>query len=296
MQMYTINTLNSLTAAKYEKLTFSVFRYLLRNIDSEKSIIALAASSLEQPVGLALAEIRQDDSSAEVHSIFVEPPHRCSGIGTALLTRLEEELSQKGCTKAKLVYMTGKPTTPALESLLQKCNWTPPQPRMLVCKGQVETVREAPWMKKYSRLPASYSIFPWLEITQQERQTIQQQQEAQPWIPKDLIPFQYEKNLEPLNSLGLRYQGQVVGWVINHRLSPDTIRYTCSFVRQDLQKMGRIISLYAEAAKRQFQAKISQGIWTVPLEHESMVNFVKHRWTPYLTSLAETRGTFKFLR
>jgi hypothetical protein len=93
----------------------------------------------------------------------------------------------------------------------------------------------------------------------------------------------------------LRYQGQVVGWVINHRLSPDTIRYTCSFVRKDLQKMGRIISLYAEAAKRQYRANILKGIWTVPLQHQSMVNFVKRHWKPYLNSIEETRGTFKVL-
>lgn len=295
--MYTINVLNDSTAVKYEKLTFPAFRYVLRSIDSQKSIIALAASYLEQPVGLALAEIWEDDSSsAKVRSIFVEPAQRCAGIGTALLTRLEEELSQRGCTKAELSYMTGKSTTPALESLLQKCNWTCPQPRMLICKGQAETIIQAPWMKRYSRIPSSYSIFPWLEITQEERQAIQQQQETQPWIPEDLIPFQYEKHLEPITSLGLRYQGQVVGWMINHRLSPDTIRYTCSFVRKDLQKMGRIISLYAEAAKLQVQAKISNVIWTVPVAHESMVNFVKHRWAPYLASLGETKGTFKFLR
>jgi GNAT superfamily N-acetyltransferase len=295
--MYTLNVLNDSTAVKYEKLTFPAFRYVLRSIDSQKSVIALAASYLEQPVGLALAEIWEDDSrSAEVLSIFVEPPQRCAGIGTALLTRLEEELSQRGCTKAKLSYITGKSTTPALERLLQKCNWTCPQPRMLICKGQAEEIIQAPWMKRYSRIPSSYSIFPWLEITQEERQAIQQQQETQPWIPEDLIPFQYEKHLEPITSLGLRYQGQVVGWMINHRLSPDTIRYTCSFVRKDLQKMGRIISLYAEAAKLQVQAKISNVIWTVPVAHESMVNFVKHRWAPYLASVGETKGTFKLLR
>jgi GNAT superfamily N-acetyltransferase len=293
--MYKLNILKDSTAAKYEKLTFPPFRPLLRNVDSEKSIIAIAASYLEQPVGLALAEIWQNDSSAQVHSIFVEPPHRGAGIGTALLTRLEEELSQRGCTKTELVYITGKPTTPALERLLEKCNWAHPQPRMLICKGQAEAIMEAPWMKRYSRIPSSYSIFPWLEITQEERQAIQQQQEAQPWIPENLIPFQCEKNLEPLNSLGLRYRGQVVGWVINHRISSDTIRYTSAFVREDLQKMGRVISLFYEAGKRQVEAKIPNVIWATPLFHKSMVAFIKNHWAPYLNSVEETRGSFKLL-
>jgi GNAT superfamily N-acetyltransferase len=294
--MYTLNILKDSTAAKYKNLTFPSFRYFLQKIGSEKSLIAIAASYLEQPIGLAFGEIKQDDNSGEVYSIFVEPQYRCTGIGTNLLMRLEEELRGRGCTKIKLVYMTGKPTTLALERLLQKCNWTPPQPRMLVCKGNAETIMEANWIKKYSRLPSSYSIFPWMEITKQEREIIQQQMKTQSLIAKDLTPFEYEKHLEPLNSLGLRYQGQVVGWVINHRLSLDTIRYTCSFVREDLQKMGRIISLYSEAGKRQVKAKIPNVIWTTPFIHKPMVEFIKHRWTPYLTSITETRGTVKELK
>lgn len=295
--MYTFNVLNNSTAAKYERLTFPSYGHLLRDIESNSLIIAISASYLEQPVGLALANITPGDRAAEVLSIFVEPSHRCTGIGTALITRLEAELRARDCTKAKLVYTTGKPTTPNLEHLLWKCHWAPPKALRLVCEGKAETILEAPWMKRYSHLLSSYSIFPWVEITQEERQAIQQKQEAQPWIPEDLIPFQYEHkhNFEPLNSLGLRYQGQVVGWVINHRLDPDTIRYTCSFVRKDLQKMGRIISLYAEAGKRQVRAKLPNVIWIVPLIHESMMKFVKHRWAPYLTSLAETRGSFKVL-
>jgi GNAT superfamily N-acetyltransferase len=294
--MYTVNILQDSTAANYERFTFPVFRYVLQNIEIEKSVIAIAASDLEKPLGLVIAEIHQDDQPVQIHSIFVEATHRSAGIGTALLTRLETEVGKRGCTKIEMIYTTSKPTTPALERLLHKCNWTTPKTRMLLCKGSVQTVMEATWIHKYSRLPSAYNIFPWVEITAQERQTIQKQQETQAWIPEDLIPFQYENNLEPLNSLGLRYQGQVVGWVINHRLTSDTIRYTCSFVRKDLQKMGRIISLYAEAAKRQYEANILNGIWTVPIEHESMVNFVKKRWFPYLDSVDETRGTSKLLK
>lgn len=263
--MYTFNLLNESKAAIYEDFTFPKLRAKLRALDSNNSLIAIGSSEQEKPIGLALGKIFPDSQLVEVLSIFVEPTHRSAGIGTTLLTRLESELQARGCKQAELVYMTGKTTTPALERLLSKCNWTTPEPQMLVCQGKAEAIMEASWMKRYSRLPASYSIFPWVEITQEERQAIQQQQEAQPWIPEDLIPFKQEENLEPVNSLGLRYQGQVVGWVINNRISPDTILYSCSFVRKDLQKMGRIISLYAEAGKRQLKAKIPNCIWTVPL-------------------------------
>jgi GNAT superfamily N-acetyltransferase len=296
--MYTFNVLHDSTAITYQKLTFPSYGSLLGAVESNQSTIAIGASYLGQPVGLVLAEIIPDDSlTVELLSIFVDPSHRLAGIGTELFKVLAATLREKNCTKVKLVYTTGKLTTPILEHLLAKSNWSSPQTLRLVCKGIAQRVLEAPWMNKYSQLPSSYSLFPWTEITPEERETIEQTQQAQPWIPEDLIPFPYEQeeNFEPLNSLGLRYQGQVVGWVINHRIAPDTIRYTCSFVRKDLQKMGRIITLYAEASKLQLQENIPYGLWIVPTVHEAMFNFIQHRLAPYLISVSESRGTVKFL-
>lgn len=291
--MYTLTRLENFgTAFFYQAFTFPQVRPQLKALKPEGATVAVGASDSDQPIGLALAEILPDSKSAEVHSIFVARTHRRKGIGTALLTRLEEDLFLRGCTSAKLIYTIGQPATLALESLLQKRNWTPPQPWAIVCKATTDRIANAPWMQK-SSLPASYTFFPWAEITSEERVAIEQQQEAEQWIPPHLIPFNHEENLEPLNSLGLRYQGQVVGWLITHRIAPDTIRYSCSFIRQDLQKMGRIVPLYVNAIQRQVKAKIPRGVWDVPLVHPSMVRFVKKYMGPYGTSLEERRRSFK---
>jgi len=163
---------------------------------------------------------------------------------------------------------------------------------MLVGKTTTDTIANAPWMKRTS-LPVAYRLFPWQEITSSERIALQQQ--TNPWIPPMLMPFQHEQNLESLNSLGLRYQGEIVGWMITHRLDPDTIRYTAGFVRPDLQKLGRFISLLANAIQIQIDAKIPYCIWTSPLEFSGMVHFVKKHMSPYLTSLEESRGSHRSL-
>ena len=293
--MYTLNRIdNPLTGFVYQGFTFPRFRPHLEVLKPEGSTVAIAASDSDLPVGLVLAEIWPDGKSAEILSIFVEQKYRDLGIGTSLLIRLEEELFSRGCTSVNLVYTTGKITTPALEYLLQKCNWTVPEARTIVCKSTTDKIANAPWMQK-STLPAAYTVFPWVEITAEERVAIAQQQAAEPWIPPQLIPFVSEQDLEPLNSIGLRYQGQVVGWVITHRLAPDTIRYTCSFVRQDLQKMGRIIPLYVRAIKLQEKAGIPNGIWTVPFIYTSMVNFVQKRMAPYMISIEESKTSLKSL-
>lgn len=293
-----ININNCEIAYLYHSFTFKFYQPKLQAIKPQGSIVAIAANSdLDKPIGLALAEIKQDGKSGCVLSIFVEKNYRSLGIGTAMLTRLEKELASRGCTEIILDYTTGKPTTPALERLLTKCSWTPPQFRYLVCKSNASHIFNAPWMQKEYRLPTTFSIFPWMEITPSERQVIQQEQEASSWIvPSFHVPFHHEtEDLEPLNSLGLRYQGQVVGWVLTHRIAPDTIRYTSMFVRQDLQRSARGIALFVNAIRLQNGAKIPNGIWIVNNQNMSMVGFVKKRMLPYLTSIEENKRSFKLL-
>ncbi len=291
--MVTLTRLNHpFTALAYQTLTFPLYRSYLLNLQPQSSIVAIAASDSNQPIGLALAKIQPEARSCEVLSIFVKPNYRQQGVGTALLRRLETELNQCHCAQAELVYVTGNLTTLSLERLLQKCHWTDPKPRMLVGKTTTDTIANAPWMKR-TRLPVAYHLFPWQDITPAERTALQQQQQTNPWIPSMLMPFQHEEDLEPLNSLGLRYQGEVVGWLITHRLDSDTIRYTCGFIRPELKL--RYISLLANAIQIQIDAKIPFGIWTVPLAFPSMAHFVKERMAPYLVSLEESKVAHKSL-
>ena len=51
-----------------------------------------------------------------------------------------------------------------------------------------------------------------------------------------------------MSSLGLRYRGEVVGWVINHRMDERTVRFTCSFMRRDLARRAAILALYPDKA------------------------------------------------
>lgn len=290
--MYSLQILNNSTATTYQRMTFPLFQSRLQQLQPQGLTVAVGASSLGQAIGLALAEIQSETSSAEVLSLYVAGEQRNRGIGTALLSRLEEVLRQRGCTTVSLIYMTGKPTTAALERLLEKCHWSSPTPRMLICKSD-RRILNAPWIKMYENLPPSFSIFPWCELTDEERFEIQQQQSA-PWFPEDLDPFRNEEGMEPLTSFGLRYHGKVVGWLITHRIYPDTIRYTCDWVREDLQKTGCLLALQIKAHKRQAIANIPKAIWTVPLHHSNMVRFEEYE-KEYLTSMAQTRGSYKNL-
>lgn len=292
--MYSISSLTKRTAKHYECLTFPSYQQQLQQMGS--ATIAVGASLMQQPIGLALAEIKpeSDSKSAKVLSLFVKERYRNSGIGTALMAKLEAKLLAKGCDKVELVYMSGKPSTTALEKLLTKLNWGESQSRMLVCKSTTAKIATAPWLQKY-RLASAYTLLPWVDLVPRHKQKIYQQQQEQEWYPETLNPFNNSSQLEPLNSLCLLYHGDVIGWMITHRINPNTIRYTSLFIRKDLQKVGRAIPILANAIKRQVDSDVVNGIWTVAIDNTPMVQFVKRRLSPYLTSLTETKGRQKLL-
>lgn len=251
---------------------------------------------MQQPIGLALAEIKSesDATSATVLSLFVKERYRNLGIGTALMIKLEAQLLVEGCSKVDLVYMSGNKSTPALEKLLTKLGWDEFKSRMLVCKSTTEKLAQAPWLRR-RQLPSSYSIVPWVDLAPRYKQNVYQRQQQQEWYPETLNPFNNSHLIEPLNSLALLYHDEVVGWTINHRINPDTIRYTSLFVRKDLQKIGRAIPVLTEAIRRQIDSDILYNVCCAEVINKPMVRFVKRRLSPYLTSLTETKGTQKLL-
>lgn len=290
--MYKFVILNNTTAVFYQNLTYPTYRSHLKVLDSHESIVAVGVHLGSQPVGLVLAETstEQNQKIATILSLFVVPEHRGSGLGKSLLTYMENELIQLGCLQVNVVYVSNS-STPHWEKILQKCNWSSPQIRMLVCSGLIANIKDAAWLKLANTLPSAYTIFPWVELTNQERESIQEQQATSPWYPEILSPWSEEEIIEPLNSLGLRYKDQVVGWMITHRVAEDTIRYTKMFVRKDLQSLGRAISLLAKAIKLQLDTREdSKAVFTVFADNTEMIKFVDKRLAPYLTSVRQSWG------
>ncbi len=295
--MYSYHVLKPSESAAYTQMTFPSYRSLLGSIGRDGSIIALGASLLDRPVGLVLAQIQPDGRTAIVHSIYVGPEHRGQGVATALLTQMERALDEHGVVRVHAVYMTGKPSTPGLERVLQKCDWTPPQTEALRAKLSADALKTVPWLT-WDRLSPGFCIFPWHDLTDDDRDSIARRQEAEAWMPPELIPFRYDRDFEPQTSLGLRYQGQVAGWMVNHALDSSTLRMTSAWVRKDLQRVGRCIPLCALAAassKRGVEAGFQYFIWMAYLHQKGMAAFTQRWVAPYSVAFSESRKTEKRL-
>lgn len=297
-------------APRFAPMTFPAYRHLLRlepaprhlSDDDERPIqpVAVAASLDGQPVGLALAEcpLPEDRAtrSAELLSVFVAKAYRRRGLGGALITAMESLLEQRGEPRVKAVFMRGKPAVATVERLLARAGWAAPTPRVLTVKFMIEKLFEASWIHRY-RPRKGFEIFTWLDVRDEEREALKRSHAETGWIASDLLPWQYDRGeFEPITSVGMRHGGEVVGWVINHRLDPETVRFTCSFMHPRFQGVGGILPLYTESFSRAHRFGFKRGIFVAPLHHPRMERFSRRWFGPWAYFVEETVGTEKPLR
>ena len=275
-------------AAQYRSMTFPAYRGLLDFNSAEVAPLAIATLQNEAPAGLALLVTSPNAGEAELLSIFVAPRLRRNGIALELMQRTLAYCKTHSIQKISASYMSGQDSTQTLENIFNKTGWTAPQTRMLVVRCSLDSIKSAPWLNRYA-LPRGYEVLPWAQVTTAEREALRLSNLEKPWIAPDLVPFDFEENYEPVTSVALRVNGAIVGWCLTHAVE-GMLRFTCAFVRKDLQRLGRLLLLWDEVVARMPQAGCSVGMWTIRLSSQSMVSFARKHMQPYSIYFGETRG------
>jgi GNAT superfamily N-acetyltransferase len=303
----TLRPLSVADAGAVEGMTFPIYRPLLAlqpvsrhpELGDPKIVqpIGIAAWREGQPVGLVMAETPTTDGQApEMLSLFVAADARGQGVATALVAELERVLRAQGQRELRAVYMTGKPAIDTVEHILARLGWAPPVTRSVTLRFTPEEALSTPWFGRIRLPEPEYQAFPWTDITPDERAELERSHAEKPWITKGLEFWNHDRQgFDPVSSIGLRHQGRIVGWVINHRLSADTVRFTCSFMRKDLGRRGRIMPLYTVSLELLRAHGPHKCMFVTPVQYQTMVDFVKRRCAPWATFFGETRGVAKNL-
>jgi GNAT superfamily N-acetyltransferase len=297
---YDCRILNSCDIESYQQLTYPTYRDRLKHLAA--GTLAIGVARKLTPIGLVLAEYSAVDKSAKILSLFTVPEYRNQGIGTNLLSSIEQLVVKHGCTEISLVYTTN-PSTPHLERILAQGKWSTPETRLLMAHSNciradnealVEYVRD---ILRRTPLPNGFTICPWDLVTATELTQIKHDEDT--WYPKALSPCTEIEKIEHSNSLGLRYHGEIVGWVITHRSTPDMIRYTSLFVRDDLQRVGKAIpplTLLFESFLLQAQHnQVANASFVVADNNNKMLRIVNRRIGSFLSSAKYSMGTHKSL-
>lgn len=295
--MYTFDILTPADTPLFRHLTVPIYQSRVDAAGVDPWSIAIGVSLFGRPVGLLLGSLEPATKLGIVQSIVVTPEYRGAGLGTELLRRGETLFRERGCEKAMLDYVAGKPLTPAVERLLRAREWEPPQARLLVVEATCESISQAPWYA-WKTLPPGFSIIPWSDVTASDRQDMKRRPQEDPWIPEALDPSFWEQDFEPTSSLGLRYHGKFVGWMINHRVDDKILRYSTGWVRPDLQRVGHytpMIPLLIESITRAAAAGFPGGVWFVSPQQAPMHRFARRWMVKYATFVGEAMRATKKL-
>jgi len=259
--------------------------------------VAIGAYLQGTPLGFVLAEMPlAPDRSAELLSVYTANGARSQGIATHLIALLEEYLTAAGQPRVQAVYMTGKPSIAALERVLTKRDWQGPATRAVTLRFTPEEASTTPWYGRFRLDERLYEIFPWAELGGEERKRLQASHVEQPWIRPGLEFWIHDAyGFDERSSVGVRYRGNVVGWVINHRIKPDMVRFTCSFIRRDLGRRGRIMPVFTESIERLRGTDCHWCTFVTPVRYDTMVRFVKRRCASWVSFFGETKEYVKRL-
>lgn len=260
---------------------------------------AIVARQDGRLVGLALAETPLAETPVttipeatalppQLLSVFVRPEARRRGVATALVAAVEAEVRARGLGQLAAVYTTGKPGIEWMEQIFARRGWDPPERASLSVR--IETKRALTWNgfeeRRVRALGRGLEIFPWAELTDAENEEIQRSNGERRWIEPSLEPWPHDRSQLDSSSVGARYQGKVVGWVLNHRILPGVVRFSVSFMRRDLSRRGRIVPLYHASFLRVDAQGCHLCTFITPFSYPRMIEFIE-RW---LTSVASFVG------
>lgn len=283
--MATIHLIDAKQARAYKHFVFPALRFPLFEPEGKDLVFAAALDADEQAVGLAFGW-GGANAEFELISIYVTPLLRYHGIGSRLLSAVEEGFADKGYTLG--VHKYSLPVDDqGFARFLMGQGWLYPTVRQLICKGDLEGFCSTRWYRV--RLPKDFALKAWQELTEAERAGIAARTAREPgWYAQDQDPFVYEIDCHEPTSVALLKDGTVVGWVLTHvRDGMDSLRWTVSFVAPELSRAGHIVHLWQEAARRQRErTTLKHLIWGVPLTHPRMLDFVRRRMGEHLLSTA----------
>lgn len=287
----------------YPTFTINPYKgFLSRGEDPKNCMIAVGAEFNSIPIGLGIMVKEPQDRTVRLVSLYIAKEHRHKGVGSAILDMLERELLKEteSLYNQIMTRVPSSPTSQWFEKMLLKRNWIIEGE---IIGGKIPHDAKMDWVHKKWQIPKDFEIFKWKDLTEEERNYIQEKGKNENWYPSNLSPFWDEATIEYFNSLGLRYRGgRVVGWIMTHRIMPDTILYTPLFVDPTLKSASLGLILLAESMRMHLALPYPPIIYGAFFFRQSRldvnrqwVNFFQKKLAPYCNSFLQFKDVVKYL-
>ncbi|HYX08958.1 MAG TPA: GNAT family N-acetyltransferase [Bacteroidales bacterium] len=264
-------------------MTFPDIRKKAVSHNYKNPLLGVVARDEQKVAGLLLAEFDKKHIVSEIITLYVKPEYRKTGIGSTLLKHAQKALFSSGYKELHIVYWSNWKYSGTVVNLLDKLGWEKPENLMKIYKTNRKKQEKIKWPASLE-LPAGYEIFFWKDLTLEERRQLKESQQQTPWIDPGFDPFKNERHIETLNSIGLKYQGNIIGWIITYRNQPDSVEYNNLFIHPEY-RAGLTVPVYLlkESIGLQLKSGPENFIWIIGEGNTGMHIFAAR----YLNQLIE---------
>ena len=268
-----------------------------RRCENDPRMMMIGASIDGRPVGLAVMLRDEDDESALLESIFVDPPYRGRGVGRRLLEAVEAKCFEESVKTLSGSWYDDAPSAASVAGLIGRSGWSDPETVTSVHRGGRPLLEHADrTSRKWSCRPG-FAIESWSELSAVDLEQIERLKKTH-GISIGLHPE--GESMLPVSastSVVLRRGGEVVGWMVHHVLGSETLRYSSLWLHPDLIGRGLGIAIAIESSRRHLAVvdRLPRLIFFVLRNNDAMHRFIARRMKPAIdrsSTLLRSERTF----
>ncbi|WP_375562850.1 TIGR03032 family protein [Bernardetia sp. OM2101] len=281
---------------QFNTLTFPRLDLQAKVKKFNEPLLVIVARNQQQYIGAILIESHSNVIS-RILSWYVLPPFRDLGIGKELLVRAEKVLSQNKFNSLHIKYRSDWKSAEKITSIFKNNNWVKPSVASSLYKFEIEKTAKASWVRKEHR-NTDIEMFQWNTLTQAEKQKIQHRQSTTEWYPITVDPFSHEGSRVDILSFGLRYKGEVFGWIIVHSIKTDTVEFGHLFIDKEIlgKGLGSYIVFLETLSKSLLKAEeegYKYGLLQIEQGNATMYKFIDRYLRPDLITETDHISTHK---
>ncbi|GLR16691.1 GNAT family N-acetyltransferase [Portibacter lacus] len=202
-------------------------------------------------IGLAILMANEHRTIGKLTSLVVSPDYRGKGVAQNLLAALTDLSKENGIKEIKTNYRSHWKYSPQISHLLQKANWSTPTVEFVIVDGLAANVLQL-FKTDESPYPDGFTTVPWSDLSEDDLFQLKEKVSIEN-IPSDQNPFIAEKSINEKTSLILKFEGEIIGWVISHILSSETNEFTAYYINEKHRSFRLAHKLMRETIFRQHE-------------------------------------------
>jgi GNAT superfamily N-acetyltransferase len=268
----------------FEQLVLPLFPGYLDRLD-QAELVALGAQADSRPAGLLLAgavpSVKHpgtwETDHWEARQIYVPPAERRKGVGRELLLALEALLRERGVGRLSLTYTLEETRSQAVDAFIVKCGW--PEPVTVSRQYRISRSRlNSRWLGlpgrevRRCRLPEGVSVTDFTTLTEREKEELAAGWDL--WYPAHLAPLDGPDRLNLENSLLLRADGVIAGWLYALKFLSGSVYYRGVFVKTEYRARAYGFYLLAAAVNLQLERGDTNAVFAVNVKNRRMQGLI----------------------